>query len=130
MTDNTDAVEKLEDILEKNMEAKPWDSSQADLKGIERTAKAILAAIQADPLAYVKVRPLVWHGFVSGAYRIEVLDGGIANLWFHDAREVEAGEPELLMGGYLTLVSIDDLKSAAYDDLCKRVAQLFEGGDA
>ena len=113
MTDNTEAVEKLVLILHSNTYC-PTVNVGRDL------AQAILAAIQAAPLAYVKPKPLEWDGFISGAYRIEVLDGGIANLWFHDAREVAEGEPELLKGGFLTLISMDELKAAAYEDLCNR----------
>jgi hypothetical protein len=37
----------------------------------------------------------------------------VANLWYYSAEMVAAEEPELIKGGYLTLVSVDDLKSAA-----------------
>ncbi len=49
MTDNTEAVEKLAELLYSNMEFEELD------------VKAILAAIQADPLAYVKPKPLEWR---------------------------------------------------------------------
>mgnify|MGYP003653472031 CR=1 FL=1 len=59
------------------------------------------------------VPELVWVGFTSGAYKIEVHEGGIADVWFCGKAIEEDEEHELLHGGYLTLVSMDDLKSAA-----------------
>jgi hypothetical protein len=70
---------------------------------------AALPAVQ----PVVTVKPLVWGGFFSGSYFIKVEEGGIANLWYYSADMVAAEEPELIKGGYLTLVSIDDLKAAA-----------------
>ena len=49
MTDNTEAVEKLAEIYH-----------TARYEQHECPFAAILAAIQADPLAYVKPKPLVW----------------------------------------------------------------------
>ena len=59
------------------------------------------------------IKPLEWDGFVSGAYKIMVSADGIADLWFYGTAFDEDDGPELLQGGYLTLVSIDDHKAAA-----------------
>ena len=69
----------------------------------------------------VAVKPLEWEGFVAGNYRIEVEKGGIANLRHYSASMVEDEEPTMLKGGYLTLVSLDDLKAAAQADYEARI---------
>ena len=53
MTDNTEAVEKLAVIIENETNGSSWYPNVS-------AAQAILAAIQADPLAYVKPKPLEW----------------------------------------------------------------------
>lgn len=84
MTDNTEAVEKLAEVI-------------SDIRGAGPTltldhiaAQAILAAIQADPLAYVKPKPLEWADRSNGSlvvtaigrvYFIEVDDDGVYALW-------------------------------------------------
>lgn len=74
----------------------------------------------------VKVKPLVWDGFVAGSYRIDVEKGGIANLWRYSAEMVENEEPELMQGGYLTLVSMDELKAYAQADYEARILAALE----
>ena len=74
----------------------------------------------------LRVKPLVWDGFVSGNYYIEVKKGGIANLWYYSAAMVEDEEPTLMRGGYLTLVSLDELKAAAEADHVARIAAMIE----
>lgn len=69
------------------------------------------AAIAAAMMGAVK--PLDWDGFVAGNYRIEINEEGKARLWYYSAAIFDDEEPEMLKGGYLTLVSIDDLKSIA-----------------
>jgi hypothetical protein len=81
-------------------------SSMGEVSGIEDAADAILDAL---PNLIPK---LVWTGFKSGPYEICVHEGGIADLFCHGERD-EDGEPEMLKGGYLTLVSIDDFKAIA-----------------
>jgi hypothetical protein len=76
--------------------------------------------------AGVRVKPLVWNGFVSGNYRIDVEKGGVAKLWRYSAEMVENEEPELMRGGYLTLVSLDDLKAAAQADYEARIMAALE----
>jgi hypothetical protein len=71
------------------------------------TADAIMAALPD------MIPDLVWEGFKSGPYKIEVHEGGIADLWFCGMAIEEDDEHDLLKGGYLTLVSIDDLKAIA-----------------
>lgn len=81
---------------------------------------------RADLPAPVKVKDLVWDGFKSGSYKIEVEAGGIANLWFCGKAIDDDDEHELLRGGYLTLVSIDDLKAAAQADYTARILAALE----
>ncbi len=99
----TDAVEKLVDI-----------------------AKAILAAIQADPMAYgIKPKPLEWedggwnhdeicHTGFGLFYKVTTSDG----LWILEKHE-----------GSTSLTSVWDnpeaAKAAAYDDLCARFKEMI-----
>jgi len=55
---------------------------------------------------------LVWDGFQSGPYKIDVEAGGLAHLYYHGNFD-EDGDPEYLQGGYLTLISIDEFKAIA-----------------
>jgi hypothetical protein len=58
------------------------------------------------------IEPLVWDGFRSGPYKIYVYDQG-ADLWFcTKAFNCEAGYKRLL-GAYVTMLSVDDLKQHA-----------------
>ena len=76
-------------------------------------------------LEVIAVKPLEWDGFRSGAYEIYVQEGGIANLLYHFGGE----EPEYVKGGYLTLVSMDDLKAAAQKHHEEFVLSAIETGD-
>ena len=58
-----------------------------------------------------KAKSLEWEGYNSGPYEIRVRRG-IADLFNHGLRD-EDGDPEHLKGGYLTLISLDDLKGIA-----------------
>ncbi len=78
----------------------------------------------------VRIKPLVWDGFVAGSYHIEIEDGGIARLWRYSAEMVKKEEPEYIRGGYLTLVSLDDLKAEAQADHERRVLSSLIIGDA
>ena len=95
----TNLRDKIAEIVQSNcMENKEegyWDA-----------AYEILAALPG------MIPDLVWDGFKSGAYEIIVHEGGIADLFCHAERD-EDNEPEFIKGGYLTLVSMDDLKAAA-----------------
>jgi len=72
------------------------------------------------------VKPLEWDGFCSGHYKIEVEKGGIANLYFYgNAADQEEDGPELIEGGYLTLVGLDDLKAAAQAHYAKASVEAF-----
>jgi hypothetical protein len=93
--------DKIADII-----AEHWCSLTGNIDQHDM-ADAILEALP-DMIA-----PLVWDGFISGPYKIEVYEGGIAKLWFHGKAIEYDEEHELLGGGYLTLVSIDDLIAAA-----------------
>lgn len=83
-------------------------------------APEVAAALSAMPAQGVSVRPLEWAGFDSGLYYIEVREGGIANLYCR-ANADEDGHVEPMKGGYLTLVSLDDLKAAAQADYERRI---------
>lgn len=91
----------------------PLLTSLLDMTVTKSDVSIITASVRALPSVGVTVKPLEWDGFVAGNYRIDVKQGGIANLWFYSASMVENEEPELLRGGYLTLVSIDELKETA-----------------
>jgi hypothetical protein len=84
-------------------------------------ADAIIAALPE------MIAPLVWDGFISGPYRIEVYAGGIANLWFHGKAIEDDEEHDLLDGGYLTLVSMDDLIAAANAHHRASIMEAFTG---
>lgn len=88
-------------------------------------ADAILAALPS------MVVPLVWDGFRSGPYYIEVEAGGIAKLFCNSERD-EDGNIDCMTGGYLTLVSIEDLKAAANAHYVAQIMAAFgiaEGGE-
>ncbi len=72
------------------------------------------------------VKPLVWDGLTAGEYRIEVRDGGIATL-LNYAEADEDGFPHEMQSGYLTLVSIDDLKEAAQKHWERRILSCLVG---
>jgi hypothetical protein len=74
----------------------------------------------------LRVKPLVWEGSVSENYHIEIQAGGIADLWYYSAAMVVDEEPTLIKGGYLTLVSLEELKAAAEADHAARVAAQIE----
>lgn len=58
----------------------------------------------------VRVKPLVWHGFEAGPYEIQIEKGGMAHLIYHGS-----SEEEVLKGGYLSLVSMDEFKADAQE---------------
>ena len=82
------------------------------------TAKAILAAIQADPMAYVKPKPLEWRMGFSHAmgmiYHI-AKDGDLYILSKHQGSAVTKSAYGLE----------DAAKRGGDEDLCKRVKELF-----
>ena len=80
--------------------------------------------VSRDPLGLVKVRALVWDGFRAGPYWIEVEADGIAHLFCDYDRTDEGVEP--IKGGFLTLVSLDDLKAAAQRDYETRILSALE----
>ena len=116
--DNTEAVEKLVEAL---------DNYDPDIMGevYPHTLQAILAAIQADPLAYVKPKPLEWDEPDDGVFEAK----GIQDYY----------EINTLVSGFSLEYSFDPIgekygniydtleaaQAAARDDLCKRVKELF-----
>jgi hypothetical protein len=85
-------------------------------------------AYNAGKAAGVRVKPLVWEGFRAGPYWIEVEAGGLAHLFCAYDRDDEG--VEAIKGGYLTLVSIDDLKVAAQADYEARIMAALEPAPA
>ena len=67
MTDNSEAVEKLVDVME-NTSDDALGSGHTILS-MRIMAQEILAAIQANPLAYVKLKPLEWEKDTRADYR-------------------------------------------------------------
>ena len=117
VTDNTEAVavEKLTDIL--LIQYDGWDNHEL--------AKAILAAIQADPLAYVKPKPLEWISkggnrhkarFLGTCYVIEPYGDGFGLFVVTDGCE----EQEI---GCFPIIEAAQI--AAYENLCKCMKVLF-----
>jgi hypothetical protein len=99
---NDDMRDKIAEIVRMNDGNLPLEDHYT------ATADAILAALPD------MIQPLVWDGFHSGPYKIEVQrERPIAELLFCGRAIKEDEEHERLRGGYLTLVSIDDLKAAA-----------------
>ena len=95
-----------------------WNGARPVIEEIDRLRE------RAKP----KVKPLVWEGLRSGPYFIEIHEGGIADL-YNNADRDEDGELDSMCGGYLTLVSLDDLKAAAQADHERRVLSALEGHD-
>jgi len=88
------------------------DTTDTTLKDIYcNLARAAIAELSQQK---VEVKPLVWEGCLSGPYEIHVRWDGVADLYCHASLN-EDREAELLRGGYLTLVSIDDLKATAQE---------------
>lgn len=83
-----------------------------------RVADAIIAALPD------MVVPLQWVGFESGPYQIVITDGRLADLYCHAIRD-EEGDPAFIKGGYLSLVSLDDLKAAAHDHHAAQALSAF-----
>ncbi len=111
----TDAVESMSDVISKHSYQVPH--------GME-LVQAILAAIQADPLAYVKPKPLEWDE-IDGShvswnyeiYRNHQYGNLVWELWLHKPLSEES-----ILSVH---PSLEAAQSAAYDDLCKRVKELF-----
>lgn len=85
-----------------------------------------IAALEVQLAEKVKVKPLEWVGFTAGSYHIEIEKGGIASLLYYSASIAEDEEPELIKTGYLTLVSLDDLKAIAQADHERRTIDALE----
>lgn len=116
--DNTEAVEKLYSLLEDN------GLDEYNTLTYRDQAQAILDAIQADPLAYVKPKPLEWYPkpdrwkteILGVAHVIEPSDGEF------DLYCIVSALEEFELGSFSTLESA---QAAAYEDLCNRVKELF-----
>lgn len=108
--------DKIAEVIMANRAVDNWQGpTPADFDA----ADAIVAALPG------MVPELVWEGFYSGPYKIEVHEGGIIDLWFCGCAIKEDGENELLRSGYLTLVSMDDLKAAANTHHAAQVMAAF-----
>ena len=116
--DNTEAVEKLAKVVGFYYETQP-----------EVIAREILAAIQVDPLAYVKPKPLEFvHGVAesgAGRYVIESVlatDGMRRVIWACDPDE---SDPFYMYQNGIGAKDEKAAQAAAYEDLCNRVKELF-----
>jgi hypothetical protein len=109
----TTARDKIAEIIDRHTGYTVWQDI------LNEAAEEIIAALSG------MIAPLVWDGFNSGPYRIDVYQGGIADLWFCGKALDSDEEHELLMGGYLTLVSIDDLKQEANAHRCAQIMAAF-----
>lgn len=70
------------------------------------------------------VVPLEWVGLESGPYQIVITDSRLADLYCHAIRD-EEDDPAFITGGYLSLVSLDDLKAAAQDHHAAQALSAF-----
>ena len=114
MMDNS-AVEKVVNII-----AEQYINIVTD--GYVEPAQAILAAIGADPLAYVKPKPLEWGDNkastgLGSSYRLAYY--GKRNAW---TLYFEPGEGNRIIGEDHDYMNLSPL---AYDDLCNRVKELY-----
>lgn len=115
--DNTEAIEKLGELI--------LDGYSHTTEG---AAKLILAAIQADPLAYVKPKPLEWHVSTSGMDfsansalgRFEICMRGDV----YDA-DFKANGKRIWDTVQHDCPTREAAQAAAYEDLCNRVKGLF-----
>lgn len=127
MTDNTEAVEKLAEVIagDRAVDHDTIFPSDRDL------AQAVLAAIQADPLAYVKPKPLVWlpHSHVDYLYQADVANGfyEIKDTYTPNLFELSIGSDRKGVGTkwHSSHNTLEAAQAAAYDDLCNRVKELF-----
>lgn len=77
-------------------------------------ADAILSVIAES------VEPLVWEGLECGSYYIELDATGVANLYNNQDRDRD-GCIDSMIGGFVNLVPIDELKAAAQADYNRRI---------
>lgn len=75
-----------------------------------------------------RVKKLEWDGLRSGPYYIEIRAGGVADLYNNMDRD-EDGEIDPMQGGYLTLISLDDLKALAQADYEARILSALQEGE-
>ena len=120
----TDAIEKLAAVLLEDERSPLYDGYAYTV------AEIAIAAIQADPLAYVKPKPLEWWEPCSannqtigsktpfGTYYIHI-DGGRHQAWVDNVVDGDGSMVGDECGDMFTA------QAAAYDDLCKRVKELF-----
>jgi len=122
----TDLYEQAEDgtcpkkLAKKS--AKHIRAQEAEIKRLRADLPPTRAQVEA------MVRPLVWEGLVSGPYEITVKEIGIADLLSHAVHDEDVN-PDYIWGGYLTLISIDDLKAAAQADYTARILSALNLGD-
>jgi len=94
-------------------------------------ARIILAAIQADPLAYVKPKPLNFE-YVGEIQGHKTWAAGACGLCY-TVRERQITPHGLVFDVFLGGARVnngwrrsDIAQAAAYDDLCERVGELFQ----
>lgn len=113
-TDNTEVVEKLAWIIA-NIS---WHDNAS-----KAAARTILAAIQADPLEFVKPKPLEW---------VEENDRWVATIFDvdqyiigYDTRSIVGEYSLFIRGEWTPYHTLEAAQAAAYEDLCNRVKELF-----
>ena len=78
-------------------------------------------ALQADPLAYVKPKPLEWIQLGYYEFNVETIFGNY-RLRGH---KLEGYCWSLEMGKWSNIMPLEAAQAAAYDDMCNRVKELF-----
>lgn len=73
-----------------------------------------------------KVKALEWDDLISDPYWIVINHNGTADLWRAKSVEEDGEVGDYIKGGYLTLVSIEDLKAAAQADYTRRILSALE----
>ena len=119
----SDAVEKLAEITEYAYD-NVMDIDVTQDMICDSIAQSILAAIQANPLDYVKPKPLVWRRddechWVADAFGFDFYP------IIYDDRSTVGCYSAFIQGEWVPHPTLEAAQQAAYDDLCKRVKELF-----
>ena len=110
--DNETAVETLAEIISESAYENGTDCQEA--------ARGVLASFRAAPMAYVKPKPLEWKGEAHNTYA----DRGP---FTYVVQHVTARIFEVRRNGHFVTakITLEAAQAAAYEDLCKRVGELY-----
>ena len=112
--DDTEAVEKMERLI-LGLAGKTWSW--------ESIAKDTLAAFQADPLAYVKPKPLEWEEesdrWVATIFDVDQYIIG------YDTRSIVGEYSLFIRGEWTPYYTLEAAQAAAEDDRLNRLKELF-----